>query len=64
VEKKAASVLLKRFVNGNKQCHSTNAPQHMSETIFSNVKKHTIYEPRGPEKYNYTIVTRRSLVTD
>ena len=36
-EKTAASVLLKLFISSNKSCHTTDAPQRMSGTLFSNV---------------------------
>jgi len=33
----AASVLLKIFISGYKRCHTTDAPEPMSGTPFSNV---------------------------
>jgi len=33
----AASVLLKLFISGNERCHTTDAPERISETLFSNV---------------------------
>jgi len=44
-EKIAASVLLKLLIRGNERCHTTDAPLHMSRTLFLNVNKHTIIDP-------------------
>ena len=30
-----ASVLLQLLINGNERCHTIDAPQHMSETVYS-----------------------------
>ena len=54
--KLAASVLLKLSISGNDGCHTTDAPQCMSGTLFSNVNKHTLHDPWGPEKYDYTMM--------
>jgi len=52
----AASVLLKLFISSNEWCHTTNAPlSHERNSIFK-CKQHTIHDPWGPEKYNYTIM--------
>ena len=55
-EEKAASVLLKPFISGNKGCHTTDAPLAHERNSFSKCKQHTIHDPRGPEKYNYTMM--------
>jgi len=56
-DKTEASVLLKLFISGNERCHTTDAPYRMSRTLFSSVNKHTINDPWGPEKYNYTMIS-------
>jgi len=33
---KAASVLLKMFINGNKRCHTTDTPYNMNRSLLSN----------------------------
>jgi len=50
-----ALVLFKLFINGIDKCLSIEAPLRMSGTLFSNSKQHTIYDPKGPEKQNYTM---------
>jgi len=53
----AASVLSKLFISGNKICHNTDdfPLAHGRHSIF-NCKQHTIYDPWGPEQYNYRIM--------
>jgi len=51
----AASVLLKLLINGNERCHNPDAPSVGAELFFFKCKQHTIYNPRGPGKYNYRI---------
>jgi len=49
----AVSVLLKLCISDNKRCHITDA--HERNSIFKS-KQYTIYDPWGPEKYNYTMM--------
>jgi len=56
--KTAVSVLLKLFINGNERCHTTDATQRMSGTLFLKCKQHTIYKSSAPSEaptfdYNY-----------
>jgi len=53
--KRAASVLLMLF-NGNKRCHTTDAPKRMSGTPFLNVNNIQSMIPEDQKKYNYTMM--------
>ena len=43
----AASVLLKLFISGNKKCHTTDAPERMDGTLFSNMNNIQSMIPEG-----------------
>jgi len=52
----AASVLLKLFINGNAKCHSIDALLSHKRRSIVKCKQHTIHDPKGLEKLNYTQV--------
>ena len=50
------SVLLKLFDKGIEDA-IPKIPQRMSGALISNIyKQYTIHDPRGPDKYNYTMI--------
>ena len=46
-------ILLKLFISGNERGHTTDAPERMSGTFFTNVNKSMIPEE---QKNNYTMM--------
>ena len=60
-EKTAASVLLKLFISSNECCHTTDAPQRMSGTPFSNVNNIHVHSMIPEDQKNMTSISTMSL---
>jgi len=52
--KTAASVLLKLFISSNEWCHTTDAPERMSGTPFSNVNNIHVHSMIPEDQKNMT----------
>ena len=57
IEKRAVSVLIKRFVNGNERCHTIDAQRRMNIALFYTKTTYNLWSHKD-QRNNYTLIRK------